>query len=145
MRAGDERSTMDLKPRGDVTISRLDNCGSLKSTKQNIYRPHPKDGKLIFSQVSVRSQGEGGLSHLYPIILPLVPGPFWGGGESIQERICTPPGTGQEGVPPVQDRKGWVTPPHHQTGYAWTVYGTGSMPLAVSSRRTFLFFKNTET
>ena len=47
-------------------------------------------------------------------------------------RWGTPPlsGTGLDGVPP---------PPLWRTGYAWTGYGAGGTPLAVSRRMTFLF------
>ena len=42
-----------------------------------------------------------------------------------------PPHQGEDGAPI----------PLPRTGYAWTDYGAGGMPLAVSRRRTFLFFK----
>ena len=69
------------------------------------------------------------VSHLHPIILSLVPGPFWG---------ITHPGL-DGGIPlsmtgwgspliPIQDRTGWATG-----------YGMGGTPLAISRRRTFLF------
>ena len=58
------------------------------------------------------------------------------------------PQSGQDGIPPSQDRMGyppprgtpwpgWGTP--IQTGYTWTGYASGGTPLAVSRRRTALF------
>ena len=54
----------------------------------------------------------------------------------------TGPRSGQ-GVPPSQVRmdvppgQGWGTP---RIAYAWTGYAAGGTPLAVSRRKTFLFF-----
>ena len=45
------------------------------------YRPRTKyDGRLYFQFVCHLTPTGGGLPHLHPIILPLVPFPFWGGG-----------------------------------------------------------------
>ena len=80
-----------------------------------------------------------GCSHVHPIILPLVPGPFlgyplsgtgWGYPLTIQDSM---------GIPSL----GWI-------GYplclgldgTWTGYAVDSSPLAVSCRRTFLFGLN---
>ena len=69
----------------------------------DLLRPHPKNGKVISSQ-----PGGGGLPHLHPIILPLVPGIFWGypsdwsrplPGGVPQDGDATP-WPGQAGVPP---------------------------------------------
>ena len=49
--------------------------------------------------------------------------------------------TGQDGVLPSGTGQGGVpSPPPSGTGYAWTGYGAGGTPLAVSRRRTFFLF-----
>ena len=55
---------------------------------------------------------------------PLVPGPFWGGGRDT-------------GIPSLSQDQDRGTPPP-RPGMPWTRYGTGSMPLPFSCRRTFL-------
>ena len=124
--------------------------------------------EIMFSQACVCLGGGEGLPHLHPIILPLVPCPFWGYLISIQYFHWShiPSGVPQVGVPqsqlggtPVHDgvpssqvwlvpsaRTGWGTPqpglrylpPPPQTCYAWTGYAAGDKPLAVFSFH-FLF------
>ena len=104
-----------------------------------------------------------GVPHLHPIILPLVPGLFWGWGYPSHQRMGYPPpliqermgyaqftrgwGTphlGEDGVPhlghdrmrpPSQDRTGWGTPPPPTLGQVMlrTGYDAGGMLLAVSA------------
>ena len=101
-----------------------------------------------------------GIPHLHPIILPLVPCPFWAT-PSCPGQECTSPCSGQ-GVPhPVMagaspclglryPQKGpgasqWGTPgqdrmEYSPRSYLWTGYGAAGTPLAVSRRRTVLFY-----
>ena len=75
------------------------------------YRPRKKyDGRLYFQFVCQFTPG-GGVPHLHPIILPLVPCPFGGDSSPVQ-------GEPHPGLPPVrsgwgtpQARSGWGTPP----------------------------------
>ena len=59
------------------------------------YRPHPKDGEdTVFTGVCPHPGGGGGggeVPHLRPIILPLVPCPFWGVPPSPSHNTSTGP------------------------------------------------------
>ena len=121
----------------------------------------------VFTGVCLFGWGGGRvLPHLHPIILPLVPCPFWGYLISIQYFHWShiPSGVPQVGVPqsqlggtPVHDgvpsSQVWLVPsartgmgyppartevPPPQTCYAWTGYAAGDKPLAVFSFH-FLF------
>ena len=110
-------------------------------------------GKVLFSQVS-RSTGAGGIPHLHPIILPLVPGPLPGRVPSHERMGILPPlpsGTGQDGIPPPSSETGQdgIPPPSSGTGQdgvpppppPWDMLcfdrlcGLGGTPLVVSRRR----------
>ena len=61
----------------------------------------------MFSVYPPSGGGGGGLSHLHPIILPLVPCPFWGGTPVTGPRSGWGEGYPIMGYPPGQR---WVTP-----------------------------------
>ena len=103
-------------------------------------------GKVMFSVCSHRGRGAPS-----PIILPLpqipsggvplpwqdgVPPSRWGWGTSCPGEAGVPNIQERMGTLPVQDRMG--TPP--PIGYAGTMFGVGSTPLAVSGRRTVLLW-----
>ena len=79
---------------------------------KTLYRPHPKDGVpgTVFMDVCLSTPG--GVPHLHPIILPLVPCPF-GGYPSDWLQTCpfsegtpVPDGEGM-GYPPARDGSPW--------------------------------------
>ena len=152
-------------------------CLESMAMRHNITQQSPKNWSLKSSHVSNNSSisiqsshwshALSGGTNLHPIILPLVPCPFWGGycgqvrfhvppwGYPSQAREGNPsqdgvlpfqPGQGREGYPgqvrmgyPLPSRSRWGSP-HPQLGQdgVYAVYAAVATPLAVS-RRTFLW------
>ena len=98
-------------------LKNRNNCADF----EHIHRPRTKyDGRLYFQFVSSHPE-RGRVPHLHPIILPLVPCPFWRGTPVIGLRSLSvgypsprwgvtqvpPPQSGQDGVPPSQVTMGY--------------------------------------
>ena len=109
------------------------------------YRSHTKDGEgtVFTGGVPVHKGGWGGVHHFHPIILPLVPGPFPGGGYSGHDWMGYPhpgengvyPCPGEDRVPSVKERM--LIYPHlgqDRMGY----------PLSVTGQDGFLMWDRTE-
>ena len=112
-----------VKPRG--TDPGFLRCGCVRpegDASIYYYRPRTKyNGRLCFQFVH---QGGRGLPHLHPIILALVPCPFWevdtpgpfqGPPQPGQDGVPPPPPPARDVVPPA--RTGWHTPQPAVMGY----------------------------
>ena len=100
------------------------------------YRPHPKCEGYIFTGVCLLTGGWGGVPHLHPIMLPLVPCPILGVGVPQAGQVPSWsrgfPGQVKMGYPHPSLGQGWGNSTCPQPGQGWDTLLPGQVRLRYS-------------